>query len=78
MDYSRKAEDGVHDLGAESARKKMGDTLTPPPVNPLVCPLVDTLINAEDRLSISLHLGACFASSSNPVLFSLKRASQPS
>lgn len=69
---------GCMTLGLRVQEKKMEDTLTPPPVNPLVCPLVDTFINAEDRLSIPLHLGACFASSSNPVLFSLKRASQPS
>lgn len=55
----------------------MGETLTPPPANPLVCPLAGTFINAEGRLSTPLRLGACFASSSNPDLFSLERASHP-
>lgn len=70
-------EEGVHDLGAESARRKMGKTLIPPLANPLVCPLVGTFINAEDTLSTPLCLGACFASSSNPVFFSLERVSHP-
>lgn len=40
----------MHDLGAESVRRNIGETLTPPLGNPLVCPIVSAFIIIEDRM----------------------------
>lgn len=59
-----------------SAQEKWGKPSPPPTGEPTGLPL-GTFINAKDRMSAPLRLGACFASSSNPVLFSLERAAHP-
>lgn len=62
-------------LGLRAQEENGGDP-HPRTGEPTGLPL-GTFISAEDRMSAPLRLGACFASSSNPVLFSLERAAHP-